>query len=53
MIIGSDGAIVTNDHVIEGAVGGGYIGQQSGGIGIGFAIPASTAITIANQLLAR
>lgn len=33
--------------------GGGYIGQQSGSIGIGFAIPAGTAIIIANQWLAR
>jgi putative serine protease PepD len=32
-------------------VGGGYIGQQSGSIGVGFAIPIGTAYRIATQLI--
>jgi putative serine protease PepD len=32
------------------STGGGYIGQQSGSIGVGFAIPAETASRIAAQL---
>ena len=34
-------------------VGGGYIGQQSGSIGVGFAIPIGTAYRIATQLTSR
>jgi putative serine protease PepD len=34
-------------------VGGGYIGQQSGSIGVGFAIPIGTADRIATQLISR
>ena len=34
-------------------VGGGYIGQQSGSIGVGFAIPINAAYRIATQLLGR
>lgn len=55
----SGGALVNNSGQVVGittaiaSTSGGYIGQQSGSIGIGFAIPASTAITIANQILAR
>lgn len=55
----SGGALVNDSGQVVGittaiaSTGGGYIGQQSGSIGIGFAIPAGTAITIANQLLAR
>ena len=53
----SGGALVNGSGQVVGittaiaSTGGGYIGQQSGSIGIGFAIPASTAITIANQIL--
>lgn len=32
-------------------VGGGYIGQQSGSIGVGFAIPISTAYQIASKII--
>lgn len=55
----SGGALVDNaGHVVGittaiATTGGGYIGQQSGSIGIGFAIPAQTATTIADRLLAR
>ncbi len=34
-------------------VGGGYIGQQSGSIGVGFAIPVNAAYRIATQLLSQ
>ena len=34
-------------------IGGGYIGQQSGSIGVGFAIPINAAYRIATQLLQR
>jgi putative serine protease PepD len=34
-------------------VGGGYIGQQSGSIGVGFAIPIATAYHAATQILLR
>jgi putative serine protease PepD len=44
-VIGISTAIATT--------GGGYIGQQSGSIGVGFAIPITTAWTIAQQLLAK
>ncbi len=53
----SGGALVNDSGQVVGvttaiaSTGGGYIGQQSGSIG--FAIPASTAITIADQILAR
>ena len=33
------------------STGGGYIGQQSGSIGVGFAIPSETASRIAAQLI--
>jgi len=33
------------------SVGGGYVGQQSGSIGVGFAVPADTAYQIAVSLL--
>ncbi len=32
-------------------LGGGYIGQQSGSIGVGFAIPITAAYRIATQLI--
>ncbi len=53
----SGGALVNDSGQVVGittaiATTGGYIGQQSGSIGIGFAIPAGTASTIANQILA-
>ena len=34
-------------------VGGGYIGQQTGSIGVGFAIPIATACRAATQLLTK
>jgi putative serine protease PepD len=34
-------------------VGGGYIGQQSGSIGVGFAIPIATVYRAATQILAK
>lgn len=55
----SGGALVNDSGQVVGittaiaTTGGGYIGQQSGSIGIGFAIPAGTASTIATRLLAR
>jgi putative serine protease PepD len=55
----SGGALLNDSGQVIGittaiaSTGGGYIGQESGSIGIGFAIPAATAITIANQILAR
>ena len=33
------------------STGGGYIGQQPGSIGVGFAIPSETASRIAAQLI--
>ncbi|MHB1433540.1 MAG: S1C family serine protease [Streptosporangiaceae bacterium] len=33
------------------SVGGGYVGQQSGSIGVGFAIPIGVATSIANRLV--
>ena len=56
--INPGGALVNDSGQVIGittaiaTTGGGYIGQQSGSIGIGFVIPAGTAITIANQMLA-
>ena len=53
----SGGALVNDAGQVVGittaiaSTGGGYIGQQSGSIGVGFAIPASTASTIAAQLI--
>jgi putative serine protease PepD len=44
-VIGISTAIATT--------GGGYIGQQSGSIGVGFAIPITTAWTTAQQLIAK
>jgi putative serine protease PepD len=52
----SGGALVnTADQVVGittaiASTGGGYIGQQSGSIGVGFAIPAETAAKIAARL---
>ncbi len=50
--------IDTNGRVVGictaiATLGGGYIGQQSGSIGVGFAIPIDTAYRIAQQLLAH
>ena len=52
----SGGALVNDAGQVVGittaiaSTGGGYIGQQSGSIGVGFAIPAETASRIAAQL---
>ena len=52
----SGGALVNDAGQVLGIItaiastGGGYIGQQSGSIGVGFAIPAETASRIAAQL---
>ena len=52
----SAGALVNDAGQVLGIItaiastGGGYIGQQSGSIGVGFAIPAETASRIAAQL---
>lgn len=54
----SGGALVNDAGQVVGittaiaSTGGGYIGQQSGSIGVGFAIPADTASRIAAQLMA-
>jgi putative serine protease PepD len=54
----SGGALVNDVGQVVGittaiaSTGGGYIGQQSGSIGVGFAIPADTASRIAAQLMA-
>jgi putative serine protease PepD len=49
-VIRSDGYILTNNHVVAPAVGGG--GKLSGGnIGLGFAIPVDAAMTIANEII--
>src|SRR5579863_6422901 len=53
----SGGALVNDVGQVVGittaiaGTGGGYIGQQSGSIGVGFAIPADTASRIAAQLM--
>ena len=53
----SGGALVNDVGQVVGittaiaSTGGGYIGQQSGSIGVGFAIPADTASRIAAQLM--
>ena len=55
----SGGALVDATGRVAGittaiaTLGGGYIGQQSGSIGVGFAIPITTAYRIATQLLSR
>jgi putative serine protease PepD len=55
----SGGALVDDTGAVVGittaiaTLGGGYIGQQSGSIGVGFAIPISTAYRIAMQLMSR
>jgi putative serine protease PepD len=55
----SGGALVDGTGRVVGittaiaTVGGGYIGQQSGSIGVGFAIPIATAYRIATRLLSR
>ena len=54
----SGGALVNDAGQVVGittaiaSTGGGYIGLQSGSIGVGFAIPADTASRIAAQLMA-
>ena len=51
----SGGALIDDTGHVVGittaiaSLGGGYIGQQSGSIGVGFAIPADTATRIATQ----
>lgn len=53
----SGGALVDDTGRVVGittaiaSVGGGYIGQQSGSIGVGFAIPISTAYQVASTIL--
>ena len=53
----SGGALVDDTGRVIGittaiaSVGGGYIGQQSGSIGVGFAIPISTAYQVASKIL--
>jgi putative serine protease PepD len=55
----SGGALVDGTGRVVGittaiaTVGGSYIGQQSGSIGVGFAIPIAAAYRIANHLLSR
>lgn len=49
-LIDSTGRVVGITTAIA-SVGGGYIGQQSGSIGVGFAIPVDTAYRIAGQLM--
>jgi putative serine protease PepD len=55
----SGGALVDGSGRVVGittaiaSVGGGYIGQQPGSIGVGFAIPIGTASRIATQLTTR
>jgi len=53
----SGGALVDGTGHVVGittaiaTIGGGYLGQQSGSIGLGFAIPIDTAFRIASELL--
>jgi putative serine protease PepD len=53
----SGGALVDDTGRVVGittaiaTIGGGYLGQQSGSIGLGFAIPIDTAFRVASQLL--
>ncbi|HLJ99117.1 MAG TPA: trypsin-like peptidase domain-containing protein [Streptosporangiaceae bacterium] len=53
----SGGALVNDAGQVVGittaiaSTGGGYIGEQSGSIGVGFAIPADTASRVATTLL--
>jgi S1-C subfamily serine protease len=55
----SGGALVDDTGRVVGittaiaTLGGGYLGQQSGSIGLGFAIPIDTAFRIASDLLKR
>ena len=55
----SGGALVDGTGRVVGittaiaTVGGSYIGQQSGSIGVGFAIPIAAAYRIASHLLSR
>ncbi len=55
----SGGALVDDSGRVVGittaiaTMGGGYIGQQSGSIGVGFAIPIDTAYRIATQLISK
>jgi putative serine protease PepD len=55
----SGGALVDDTGHVVGittaiaTIGGGYLGQQSGSIGLGFAIPIDTAFRVASQLLQR
>ena len=53
----SRGALVDDTGRVVGittaiaSLGGGYHGQQSGSIGVGFAIPISTAYQVASKIL--
>jgi len=55
----SGGALVDTEGRVVGistaiaTTGGGYIGQQSGSIGIGFAIPIATAYAAATRIISR
>ncbi|HUY49371.1 MAG TPA: trypsin-like peptidase domain-containing protein [Streptosporangiaceae bacterium] len=55
----SGGALVDGTGRVVGittaiaTVGGGYIGQQSGSIGVGFAIPIAAAYRVATQLISK
>lgn len=49
-LIDDTGRVVAITTAIA-TVGGGYIGQQSGSIGVGFAIPISTAYQIASKII--
>jgi putative serine protease PepD len=51
-LIDSTGRVVGITTAIA-TVGGGYIGQQSGSIGVGFAIPISAAYAVATRLLSK
>ena len=49
-LIDDTGRVVAITTAIA-TVGGGCIGQQSGSIGVGFAIPISTAYQIASKII--
>ena len=55
----SGGALVDTEGRVVGictaiaTTGGGYIGQQSGSIGIGFAIPIATAYAAATRIISQ
>ena len=50
-MIQTDSGRVVGITTAIASTGGGYIGQQSGSIGVGFAVPSETASRIAAQLI--